>query len=574
MQNLTLPSRPWLKFYPKDVPESIEYPKAALQSFLIESAKKDSSKIALNFQGKNITYKEVNELSNRFANGLRSLGLPKGSRVALILPNTPQFVFCFYGILKAGGTVVSCNPLYKERELEFQLNDSGCEAAVLLNNVIPPHDFFVEFEKCLPHLKNMKHVFVTSITDYLPIMKRQLAGPVKKIKTLEKKGTVSLTRFLSNQSPEEPAGLAIDPMQDLAALQYTGGTTGTSKGAMLTHYNLVSNAIVSSVWSRLGSGSERVLAAIPFFHIYGLTNAMNTPIYAGQEIFIHPTFNVKEVLQTLDNEKISLFPGVSTMYIALLNDKDLPKYSIKTVKRCLSGAAPLPQEVQKKFNSVTGGNLVEGYGLTEASPVTHCNPFGDECVVKSGSIGIPVPDTDAKIVDIETGAKEMEQGQVGELAVRGPQIMKGYWNNPAETKIVMREGGWLLTGDIARMDEDGYFFVVDRKKDMIDASGFKVYPREVEEVLYSHPDIKEAAVVGVKDPYRIENVKAYVVLKDKSKNPGAEAIRSFCKERMVTYKAPKIVEFKDELPKSLIGKVLRRKLREQEELNNREEMKL
>jgi long-chain acyl-CoA synthetase len=275
-----------------------------------------------------------------------------------------------------------------------------------------------------------------------------------------------------------------------------------------------------------------------------------------------PSFRVKEVLETLQKEKITDFAGVSTMYTAIINYPEVGKYSLRTVERCVSGAAPLPLEVQRKFGEITGGLLVEGYGLTEASPVTHCNPVGEGAMVKSGSIGIPFPNTDAKIVDQETGKKDLGVGEIGELAVKGPQVMKGYWKRSDETSNVLSDG-WLLTGDIARMDEDGYFYIVDRKKDMINASGFKVYPREVEEVLYTHPDIKEAAVVGVKDPYRGENVKAFVVLKDKNKNPGAEAITQYCKDRIAPYKAPRIVEFKDELPKSLVGKVLRRKLREE-----------
>ncbi len=300
-----MPPRPWLRFYPKGIPASIDYPEKPVQSFVSESARRNPNATALNFQGKRITYRELDDLSNRFANGLISLGMSKGSRVAIILPNSPQFVIAYYGTLKAGATVVTCNPLYRERELEFQLSDSGCEAVVLLNNVIPPNgDFYSAFEKCRPRLTKLKHVFVTSITDYLPPIKRLLAGPVRKIKTKRKKDTINLTSFLSKQSPslssELEKELGINPREDLAALQYTGGTTGTSKGAMLTHYNLVSNAIVSSVWSQLGTGAERVLAVIPFFHIYGMTNALNSPIYAGQEIFLLPTFNVKEVLETLD----------------------------------------------------------------------------------------------------------------------------------------------------------------------------------------------------------------------------------------------------------------------------------
>ena len=555
--------KPWLKFYPKDVPPNIDYPVVPLQNFLSDSAKKHGSRIAVNFEGKKITYEELNDLANQFANGLISLGIGRGSKVAIILPNVPQFVFCFYGALKVGATIVPCNPLYKERELEFQLSDSESEAIVILDNVIPPNDFYSEFEKCRSRLPKLKLVFTTSLTDFLPGLKKHLAGPVAHIKTVRKSDTTDLMSFVSTQSRVEPKQVDINPKQDLAVLQYTGGTTGVSKGAMLSHYNLLTNAIASNVWGELTDPDERVLAVAPFFHIYGMTNGMNAPIHSGQEIVLLPQFRVKDVLETIHKEKISMFPGVSTMYVAIVNHPDVNKYSMHSVKRCISGAAPLPYEVQKKFNEITGGNLVEGYGLTEASPVTHCNPFGEKAVVKPGSIGIPFPDTDAKIVDIETGTKDLPVGEVGELAVKGPQIMKGYWKRSDESTNVFRDG-WLLTGDIAKMDEDGFFYIVDRKKDMIDASGFKVWPREVEEVLYAHPAIKEAAIVGVKDPYRGENVKAFVVLKDKNNNPGSEAIRAYCKEKMVAYKVPRIIEFRDELPKTLVGKVLRRKLREEE----------
>jgi long-chain acyl-CoA synthetase len=553
--------RPWQRFYPNHIRRSIDYPKEPLQSILINSSMKYPDSIALDFEGKKISYKELNELANQFANGLNSLGLAKGSKVAVILPNLPQFVICFYGALKAGAIVVPCNPLYREKEIEFQLKDAGVEAVVILNNVYAPNDFYAEFEKARPRLPKIKHVFVTSIVDYLPPIKKQLAGPVRKIRTVKKPDTISLVDFLSKQSKKEPASLEMNTVEEIAVLQYTGGTSGTSKGAMLTHYNLLSNTIQLMDWTNSGRG-EKVLAVIPFFHIYGLTVAMNSAINVGEEMVLLPQFHAKEVLQTIHKHGIAVFPGVSTMYIALLNYPDLPKYPIRTIRKCVSGAAPLPVEVQKKFNEITGGKLVEGYGLTEASPVTHCNPLADGAVFKAGSIGLPLPDTDAKIVDVETGLKEVSVGEEGELAIKGPQVMKGYWNTPDETSSVFRNG-WLLTGDIAKMDSDGYFYIVDRKKDLIDASGFKVWPKEVEEVLFTHPDIKEAAVVGVKDTYRGETVKAFVVLKDKNKNPGVEAIRAYCRSRIAPYKVPKQIEFRDELPKTLVGKVLRRKLREE-----------
>ncbi len=568
----TVTARPWLKFYPPDISANIDYPIEPLFALLSETTKNHPDWVALSYMGKKITYKELDELSNQFANGLISLGVTKGSKVALILPNVPQYVFCFFGILKSGASVVPCNPLYREKELEFQLANSESVAVVLLNNVVGPNNFYQEFEKCRTRLSKLKYVFVTSVTDYLPPLKKQLAGPAKHIETLQKEGTTKLTDFVRNQSKEKPKteSLPVDTKNDIAVIQYTGGTTGISKGAMLTHENLVSNAVIMANWIGISKDQETILAVIPFFHIYGLSVAMLASIYAGQRIVMLPTFTPKEVLETIHKEKIQIFPGVPTMYIALLHHPELANYSISSVERCVSGGAPLPVEVQKKFNAVSGGKLVEGYGLTEASPVTHCNVMRPKVIMKEGSIGVPYPNTDSKIVDIETGMKDLAIGEVGELAVRGPQVMKGYWNNDEETKKVFRDE-WLLTGDIAKQDEDGFFFIVDRKKDLIDASGFKVWPRDVEEVLYTHPDIKEAAVIGVPDEYRGETVKAFVVLKDKTKNPGADQIKAFCKERIAPYKVPKIIEFVDDLPKSLVGKVLRRKLREGEQVKTSEQ---
>jgi long-chain acyl-CoA synthetase len=560
MQSSVLP-KPWLRFYPEGVATHFDFPKEPLYSILVDAAATHPNSTAIEYEGYKVTYKKLNELSNQFANGLISLGLKKGSKIAIILPNLPQFVFCFWGALKAGLTVVPCNPLYREREIEFQLKDSEAEAVVILNNVYNQNDFFSGFEKARPRLSNVKYVFVTSLTDYLPPIKKQLAGRVKKIQTLKKPDTIDLAPFISSGTKNEPAPVPVNPVEDIAVIQYTGGTTGTSKGAMLTHYNLVSNAIMLKIWQHEGS-SGRLLGVTPFFHIYGLTVGMISPMCSGMEIVLLASFHVKEVLEAISKHKITSFPGVSTMYIALINYPELSRYSINSIKECVSGAASLPMEVQRKFNKITGGNLVEGYGLTEASPVTHCNPIREGALVKSGSIGIPITETDAKIVDMETGTIDLAQGETGELAVKGPQVMKGYWHQPGETAGVMRNG-WLLTGDIARMDEDGYFFIVERKKDMIDASGFKVWPREVEEVLFTHPDIKEAAVVGIRDDYRGETVKAFIVLKDKNKNPGAEAIREFCKTQLAPYKVPRIIEFRDELPKTLVGKILRRKLRDE-----------
>ncbi len=558
-------SKPWLKFYPSDIPASIDYPKEPLFELLIQAVAKHPNKTAISYLGRKITFRELNDLANQFANGLVSLGISRGDKVAIMLPNVPQFAFCLFGALKARATVVPFNPLYREREIEFQLKDSGTKAIVLLNNEVGKNNFYSEFEKARSKVPSLEHVLVTSVTDYLPPLKRALAGPVRKVKTIETVNTIYLSGFLSKQKRDEPntSALSIDIKEDLAVIQYTGGTTGTSKGAMLTHYNLMSNAVASAVWTRL-SEKDIMLAAIPFFHIYGLTGALLCSIYAGTTVIILPSFNPKEVLETIDKEKVSVFPGVPTMYVALIHHPDLGKYSLSTIKNCVSGAAPLPAEVQKRFNELTGGNLVEGYGLTEASPVTHSNILRRDAPARAGSIGLPLPDTDARIVDLDTGSRIVSLGEVGELSVKGPQVMKGYWNSKSETDRVLKDG-WLLTGDIAWEDDDGFFYIVDRKKDMIDASGFKVWPREVEDVLFSHPAVKEAAVVGIRDEYRGETVKAFVVLKEDQKGKVSEdEIRAYVREQIAPYKVPKIIEFRDDLPKSLIGKVLRRKLRESE----------
>src|SRR5438477_421427 len=362
------------------------------------------------------------------------------------------------------------------------------------------------------------------------------------------------------RTPPESTEASADP-DDVAVLQYTGGTTGTPKGAMLTHRNLVANAMQTAAWFATKSqGSERVLGAIPLFHVYGLTAVMLLSIAKADEVILYPNpREIDAILKLIDKSKPSLFPGVPTMYIAILRHPNLAKYDLRSVRACISGAAPLPNEVRRQFEAATGGRLVEGYGLTEASPVTHCNPING---VVTECIGIPFPDTDAKLVDPEDPSKEVPPKEAGELAVRGPQVMKGYWNHPAETAAVLHDG-WLLTGDIAKMDEDGYFYIVDRKKDLILCSGYNVYPREVEEVLFMHPAVAEAAVIGIPDAYRGESVKGFIVLKAGATATESEIV-AFCKERLAAFKVPKAVEFVQDLPKSLVGKVLRRELRERE----------
>jgi long-chain acyl-CoA synthetase len=462
----------------------------------------------------------------------------------------------FFAILKAGGVVVMCNPIYKERELEHQLGDSGAEIIVACRTVAKGMDLFQSLEACRGRL-SLKHVIATSLTDYLPAVKKRLAG-LAGIKDVPRENTLDFVKLVETSTPL--ANLTgVDPIEDVAVLQYTGGTTGVAKGAMLTHYNLVSNAVYGA---RLFPLSEKdvSLCVLPLFHIYGLTVTMNAPIAVGGTLVLLPSFHVDEVAKAIEKERVTTFSGAPAMYIAINSKPNAKDFHLHSVKACMSGGSALPPAVRRKFMELTGGNLVEGYGLSETSPVTHVNPLVGG-VVKDGSIGPPFCGTDAKIVDAENRYRTLGVGEVGELTVKGPQVMKGYWNQQAETDAVL-EDGWFLTGDIAKMDEDGYFYIVDRKKDMINVGGFKVYPREVEDVLFEHPDIKEAGVVGISDEFSGEAVKAFVVLKDPAKSPAEQGVIDFCKSRLAKYKVPKKVEFVDELPKTLIGKVLRRKLRE------------
>ena len=553
--------RPWFARWPEGVPRSLTYPDIPVQALLRQTAKEHGDRPAIRFYGKALTYRDLDAAADRFAAGLRRIGVRRGDRVALLLPNTPHYIIAFFAVLRAGGIVVQTNPIYTPRELEALWNDAGVETVVALDL------FWPNLSKAKSSTR-VKQVVIGDAADFLKTPLRQLY-PIKKKKDLKKAGHWPLVipreswvhRFAElAATPADGSETPSDP-DDVAVLQYTGGTTGTPKGAMLTHRNLVANALQTAAWLPTGEhGAERVLGAIPLFHVYGLTAVMLFSIVKGNEVILYPNpREIDAILKLIHKTKPSLFPGVPTMYIAILRNPKLSKYDLRSIRACISGAAPLPNEVRKQFEAATGGRLVEGYGLTEASPVTHCNPLNG--VVKE-CIGIPFPDTDAKLMDPEDPSKEVAPGEAGELAIRGPQVMKGYWNHPDETAIVLRDG-WLLTGDIAKMDEDGYFYIVDRKKDLILCSGYNVYPREVEEVLFMHPAVTEAAAIGVPDPYRGESVKAFVVLKSGMSATESEII-AFCKERLAAFKVPKSVEFEKDLPKSLVGKVLRRQLRERE----------
>ncbi|MBI3840423.1 MAG: long-chain fatty acid--CoA ligase [Thaumarchaeota archaeon] len=550
--------RLWYKSWPDYLAKEAAVPREPLHSVLTKTASTRGLAPCLRYQGRTMTYSQVDEVSSRFASSLVGLGVKKGDRVAIFSPNTPQFVFAYFGILKVGAVAVPCSPLYKERELEQQLRDSGSTIVVAANDVVRGNDLYSSLEKCRQRL-SIRHVITASVTDYLPGIKRRLAG-LAKVKDLRRRETHRFVELVEAARPLVEFA-HIDPMEDLAVLQYTGGTTGTSKGAMLTHHNLLAAATIGAMSLPL-TGADVSLAVLPLFHIFGMTACLNAPLLSGGRVVLLPRFELKEVMRTIQKERVTCFCGVPTMYVAINNHPEVAKFDLKTVRVAFSGGAALPVAVRKKFNALTGGNLVEGYGLTETAAVGSTNPFQGG-LPKEGSIGIPFPSTDVRVVDLDDPSKVLATGEVGELEIQGPQVMKGYWNNPAETGLVLLDG-WLLTGDIAKMDDDGYLYIVDRKKDMVDVGGLKVYPREVEEVLFESPLVKEAAVIGVPDEYRGESVKAFVVLKEGVPTEGAEAqLLAFCKERLANYKAPRTYAFVQDLPKTLVGKVLRRQLKEQ-----------
>ncbi|WP_018132675.1 long-chain-fatty-acid--CoA ligase [Effusibacillus pohliae] len=506
-----------------------------LPDMLEQTCKRFPERSAVYFYGREIDYRTLFGYAQRFAAALSETGIEKGDRVAIMLPNCPQYVIAYYGILMAGGIVVQVNPMSVEREIEHYLTDSGAKAMVVYAPLLPR----------LAAVPGAAHLRKKIIVELPPAEKTYDDGSV---------GFESFVASAAGPAPQPE--LSAD---EVAVLQYTGGTTGRSKGAMLTHRNLVVNAYQSHI---LMGGNEqeqeRILTVIPLFHVYGMTVAMNGGIVGGGQLVMLPRFDLEEVLQTIQATKPTLFPGVPTMYVAINSHPQAEEYGISSIRLCVSGSAPMPVEVMHEFERKTNGTIIEGYGLSEASPVTHFNPIEKR---KPGSIGTPIAFTEAKIVDLADGTTELPPNQPGELVIRGPQVMKGYWNMPDETAATIRDG-WLYTGDIAKMDEDGYFYIIDRKKDMIIASGYNIYPRDVEEVLYQHPAVQEAVVVGVPDQYRGETVKAVVVVKQ-GRSLTEEELIAFCREKLAAYKVPRIVEFRTELPKTAVGKILRRALREE-----------
>jgi long-chain acyl-CoA synthetase len=561
-------SKPWLTSYPEEIPAELEFRKEPVQQYLVDAAKSFPEKTAIHFMGKEMTYKELYHEALSFASYLQQIGIAKGDRVAIMLANTPQSVISYFGILMAGGIVVQTNPLYTERELEYQMKDSGAKAIITLDILYP------RASKVMPQT-DLQHIIVTAIKDYLPFPKNFVYPFIQKkqygiVVNVKHEGNRHLFKEIIKIKPNKLVEYDFDFEEDVALLQYTGGTTGSPKGVMLTHRNLVANASMCTAWLyKSKPGEESVLGIVPFFHVYGMTIIMILSVMQAYKMIILPKFDALTTLKTIQKQRPTLFPGAPTIYIGLLNHPDLKKYDLSSIDSCLSGSAPLPIEVQEEFEAVTGGKLVEGYGLTESSPVTHSNFLWDRERVK-GSIGVPWPNTEVRIVSMDNG-ELMPVGEIGEIIIKGPQVMKGYWNRPEATEETIQDG-WLYTGDLGYMDDKGYFYVVDRKKDMIIAGGFNIYPREIEEVLYEHPDVLEAVAAGIPDPYRGETVKAYVVLK-KGSEITSDDLNQYARKYLAAYKAPRLYEFREELPKTAVGKILRRTLVEEEMIKIEEENK-
>jgi len=549
--------KPWLAHYERGVPENIDYERITLPEYLENSARQYPERAAIICEGFKISYRRLDEMANRLAAGLSALGVGKEDRVAILLPNVIPCVVSYYATLKIGAIAVMCNPQHTDRELLFQFQDSAAIALITM-------DLLADRMIALRPQTKLKQIIHTSFGDYLPLAGNLLfplsagrKGLKARVQPAEK--VQRWKKVLSNYSANQPH--TVVSMDDVAMIQYTGGTTGIARGVMLTHANLSFQTQQIDAWFPQFAGKDEIiLGALPFFHSFGLTCSMNNAIFAGWTNILIPSPRPEKLLAAIRKYRPTFTPLVPTMYIALLNHPDIRKTSMTCIKGCFSGSAPLPLEVIRKFEGLTGAAISEGFGLTEAAPITHANPFNG--IRKVGSVGLPFPDTDCRIVDLAEGTTDVPVGQSGELLVRGPQVMKGYWKNPRETARTLKDG-WLFTGDIARMDEDGYFYIVDRKKDMVISGGHNVYPREIEEVLYSHPKVKEACAIGLPHPSRGEQIKVFVVPAE-DESVAAEELIEYCQTRLADYKLPTQFEFRKDLPKSDVGKILKKVLREEE----------
>jgi long-chain acyl-CoA synthetase len=550
--------RPWLEHYDPDVPKTLEYPDIPLHSFLEQAAADHPDRACTVFNDAELGYAEIDELTDRLAAALAGLGVRRGDPVALFLPNIPQFVIAFYGILKAGGVVVSMNPLYTSRELEHTLKDSGVEIMLAMSS-------FYKTVKTIQANTRLRQVIVTNVKEYLPTHLRFLFTLFREGKEGHRVdlegGDLWFQDLLNQYTSARRPDLDIKGT-DAALFQFSGGTTGISKAAVAEHRHLVANTLQIRSWLRGKGGEDIVLMAIPLFHVYGLVAGMSFAVSAAASMVMVPNpRDLGDLLKNIDRHHPTIFPGVPTLYNAINNHPDVQggKYDLSSIVACISGSAPLMKETKEVFEEVTGGKLVEGYGLSEAPTATHCNPIYGEN--RTGSIGLPFPDVECRIVSLEDEVTVLGPGEEGELVIRSPNVMRGYHNMPTETANSLRSR-WLYTGDIATMDEDGYFYIVDRKKELIKPSGYQVWPREVEEVITSHPAVLEAGVAGVPDAYRGETVKAWVVLRE-GEDLSQEGLQGFCREQLAVFKVPSEIEFRQELPKTTVGKILRRVLVEE-----------
>ena len=555
-------NKPWLEHYDKGVPQTIEYPKAPLFYFLEEAARKYPDRACTIFKGAVISYKEINAQTDAMAAALIEMGVKKGDRVGIFMPNLPQFVIAYFGILKAGAAVVAINPTYPVDEIIMPVDDANIEIMFTLTR------FYDKVKKARERSK-LKKIIVSNLKETLPSFTRLLFTLLKEKKDGDRlhelaDGDVWMKDLLAKHANSTKPNIEVSP-DDTALFQYSGGTTGVPKGAVAMHRNVVANTLQIKNWMpSLEPGKEVVLMGIPLFHVYGMVAGMNFAMANGASMVMVPNArDLKDVLDNISKYKATIFPGVPLLYNGINNHPDVKagKYDLSSIKACISGSAALMRETKEQFEKLTGGKVFEGYGLSEAPTATHCNPL--DGVNKTGSIGMPLPDVDVKLVSLDDGETELAQGEIGEIIVNGPQVMKGYHNMPTETANSLRQmkdgKTWLFTGDIARMDEDGYFYIVDRKKELIKPGGFQVWPREVEEAIMSHPKVLEVGVGGIPDPQRGETVKAWIVLKPGETLTEAE-LKAFCKEHLAPYKVPTHYEFRTELPKTTVGKILRREL--------------
>ncbi len=542
----------WERSYPAGVDWRMPIPVSPLPNLLDEAAARFADNPCMDFLDKKYSYRETKALVDKVAKGFQRLGVGKGKHVGLFLPNTPYFVICYFGILKAGGTVVNFNPLYAERELVKQIEDSEVDIMVTL-------DLNVTYGKMAKMLveTRLDKLIMCPMAGILPFPKNMLF-PLLKGKEIAKwprnAHHIAFADLIANDG--KPAPVSIDPHEDIAVLQYTGGTTGVPKGAMLTHANITANTTQAKSWfTAAEDGKEKMLCVLPLFHVFAMTCVMNLTIKAGGEMILLPRFELDQVMKTIHKKRPTLFPAVPTIYTAINNHKDLAKYDLTSIKVCNSGGAPLPVEVKAKFEEISGCKLVEGYGLSESSPIATINPLDDS---RAGSIGLPIPGTIIEIMSLDDRSKPVALGERGELCIRGPQVMKGYWKKPEETANTLVDGR-LHTGDVAYMDEEGFLYIVDRIKDMILAGGYNVYPRNVEEAIYLHPAVNECIVLGVPDEYRGQTVKAYIKIAD-GHHLTADELKAFLKDKLSPIEMPKFVEFRAELPKTMIGKLSRKAL--------------